>query len=91
MVEESKAANDDAVTDEQFFINEELFENVVPEFGTCGKDAHEAPEENPEEQKKACGNPSCGKNAAGEGACAGQPMDNTAMKSDCTDAATASD
>ena len=42
MVEEERkgvtAAVDSGVAeaDEQFFINEDQFENVVPEFGTCG-------------------------------------------------------
>ena len=42
MVEERKAESAAQVettdADEQFFIDEQQFENVVPEFGTCGGD-----------------------------------------------------
>ena len=70
MVEEEKKDIDqnsvpaaDVGDDEQLFIDEEQFQNVVPEFGSCGKDADAAGNEDPnEEGKTSCAKTDCCKN-----------------------------
>jgi len=53
--------------DEQYFINEEQFENVVPEFGTCGTDANpDTADEGATQAGKDCPKQDCCKNTAQE-------------------------
>ena len=66
-------ATEEAVTDEIFFINEEQFESVVPEFGTCGKDADEA-EDHPAAQS-SCQKTDCCKKKADT--TLGEPVEET--------------
>ena len=56
MVEEVKPAGEikqGQREEDQMFINEEQFENVVPEFGTCGGGANDPTQEEEEKAKPA--------------------------------------